>query len=375
MGQKTTTHEMGSAAPKRTTPQKIVICIDGTGQDKKPRKGGGTNVKKFAELLQTDKADQTVIYLAGVGSKADKKKSGKRFGISGGSGAKRLRYKALAELTLNYMPGDEIFIVGFSRGAAICRTLANSIHKEGIPETIKIVHKDKAFCECRPAKGAKLHRPQIEMLGLFDTVASFGVGADIAGMPFHKINLFKNFTIAPNIKQAYHLLSIDEQRDAFLPTLMNAEDRVSETWFAGVHTDVGGGYAEHGLSDITLTYLINRARSHGLQFDDARVEGTKPLKDQDKDKTKVAPDCCAPLHERFRFLGYKLGHRKIKVKVLPSKKAATDLRPKLHKSVYARMKAAEASFITKKKGITKRKYQPDSVEPPISKNYRVDSKD
>ena len=366
MSQKTTTHQMGSAAKKRTTPQKIVICIDGTGQDE--TKPTATNVRKFSNLLLRDPANQKVLYFAGVGSRTDKQQSGKLFGKSGGSGAKRLRYEALAKLTLNYKPGDTVYIVGFSRGAAICRTLANAIHKEGIPETIKITRDgDGAFKACKSAKKkGEVHRPEIEMVGLLDTVASFGVGANVLGIPFQKINLFKNFSIAPNIKKAYHLLSIDEQRDAFQPTLMNAEDRISETWFAGVHTDVGGGYKKRQLSDITLTYLVNRARSHGLQFDEAKV--SEPA-------TKIAPDCCGPLHERFRFLGYKLGRRKIRVKVTKSNEAATDMRPKLHKSVIERMRAPEAHFITKKQGDAKRKYAPKNVVAPVSKNYRIDRKD
>lgn len=356
MPQKTTTHAMGSKAPKDPAPRKIIICIDGTGQDEtKPR---ATNVRKFATLLRKADANQKILYLPGVGSRTDKQRSGKLFGNVGGSGAKRIRREALAELTLNYRPGDRIYIVGFSRGAAICRTLANAIHKNGLPETIKITKEDGVFRSLK--RVGKVHKPEIEMLGVFDTVASFGVGANLAGIPFQKINLFKDLSIAPNIKKAYHLVSIDERRDAFQPTLMNAEDRVSEVWFAGVHTDVGGGYAQHELANITLTYLINRARSHGLQFDEAEV-------------AKIKPDPRGPLHDRDRFLDYKLDWRKIQVKTARGRKA--DLRPKLHKSVLERLGAPEALVKRDKKGTSKSKYAPKNVLSPLRKNYRVDSKD
>ncbi len=84
MSQRTTTHRMGSAAPHRDTPQKIVICIDGTGQDE--TKPSATNVRKFSQLLLTGAANQKVIYLPGVGSRTDKQTSGKMFGNVGGSG-------------------------------------------------------------------------------------------------------------------------------------------------------------------------------------------------------------------------------------------------------------------------------------------------
>ena len=356
MTQKTTTHAMGSRAPKDPTPRKIIICIDGTGQDEtKPR---ATNVRKFANMLLKGDAHQKVIYLAGVGSRTDKQQSGKLFGNVGGSGAKRIRKEALAELTLDYRPGDSIYIVGFSRGAAICRTLANAIHKNGLPETIKIIKKDGDFRDFK--RVGKVHKPEIEMLGLFDTVASFGVGANVAGIPFQKINLFKDLSIAPNIKKAYHLVAIDEQRDAFQPTLMNAEDRISEVWFAGVHTDVGGGYPERELSNITLTYLVNRAKSHGLKFNETEV-------------AKIKPDPRGALHDRDRFLNYKLSKRKIQVKVAKGKQA--DSRPKVHKSVFERLRAEDALVTTKKEGKSKKKYAPKNVASPLGKNYRVDNKD
>ena len=39
-------------------------------------------------------------------------------------------------------------------------------------------------------------------------------------------------------------------------------------WFEGVHTDVGGGFAEHGLSDTTLLWMVAEANKQGLAFDE-----------------------------------------------------------------------------------------------------------
>jgi hypothetical protein len=48
---------------------------------------------------------------------------------------------------------------------------------------------------------------------------------------------------------------------------------IEQVWFTGVHTDVGGGYPETGLSDITLDWMIGKARDAGLAFDQAVMDG------------------------------------------------------------------------------------------------------
>ena len=42
-----------------------------------------------------------------------------------------------------------------------------------------------------------------------------------------------------------------------MPTLMNREDRISELWFPGVHSDIGGGFRYDGLSDVTLQFMLD----------------------------------------------------------------------------------------------------------------------
>jgi hypothetical protein len=46
---------------------------------------------------------------------------------------------------------------------------------------------------------------------------------------------------------------------------MNTEDKIHELWFAGAHSDVGGGYYYDGLADITLRYMLNWI--HDLDWD------------------------------------------------------------------------------------------------------------
>jgi hypothetical protein len=46
-----------------------------------------------------------------------------------------------------------------------------------------------------------------------------------------------------------------------------AGQTVEQTWFCGAHSDVGGGYAESGLSDISLSWMLDRALDAGLKMD------------------------------------------------------------------------------------------------------------
>ncbi len=79
--------------------------------------------------------------------------------------------------------------------------------------------------------------------------------------------LFTKLTVAPNVTRALHLVSIDERREPFTPTLTNHDSsRIDEVWFAGGHADVGGGHAERRLADVTLRFMIDHATEHGLRL-------------------------------------------------------------------------------------------------------------
>jgi hypothetical protein len=194
-------------------------------------------------------------------------------GCATGLGARPIRGKAYFEFAKNYQPGDRIYIFGFSRGAAIARMLANDIIECGIPQSIQAQYyrwpeEGEDYLLDIVVKGPReAGRVPIRMLGLWDTVTAFGV-------PWVKIDPFNILTISGNVEQAIHLVAIDEHRKTFDATLMNQErGNVEEIWFAGAHTNVGGGFEDHKLSDIALNFMINRANEAGLQFlHEARIE-------------------------------------------------------------------------------------------------------
>jgi uncharacterized protein (DUF2235 family) len=244
----------------------LVFCCDGTGNDP----SAPTNVKLFKDaVMRASKATeqrpaQAVYYQKGVGTRAFEEISGS---IAGTGREKRIK-AGYSFLRARYaMPGwrpdqNRVFLLGFSRGAYIVRRLSGMLSFCGLARKAK----DEALAwdiyDNRDARGAaKLRREgrcfdiDVEMVGVWDTVKAT-VDAD-----------FDDHELAGNVTAGYHAMAIDEQRKMFPVLRWNREEkRVLEVWFAGVHSDIGGGYERRGLSNITLQWMIYRAAGHGLLF-------------------------------------------------------------------------------------------------------------
>ena len=72
-------------------------------------------------------------------------------------------------------------------------------------------------------------------------------------------------------------MAIDERRSIFDVFRFNPLDVITERWFAGSHTDVGGGYANHELADIALQWMAQNAVENGLIVDGAKIDLNKPI--------------------------------------------------------------------------------------------------
>jgi hypothetical protein len=273
----------------------IVICLDGTSNTPDQLEMGfaaHTNVFKLYRMLKADpgsgyapdphfdaslckkyKDKQIALYYAGVGNKYDNDAILQTIGMATGMGAGDIIERAYLDLVRVYQPGDRVFIVGFSRGAAIARLLARTIDARGAPRavlTLRLLGKHRVIWS-----SARKVPVRIDVLGCWDTVGSFGVAKTIAGINFQQLNLFKDLTVPDNVAQAYHMVALDEQRDSFEPTLMDPDpirpERIVEVWFAGDHANVGGGWATDSLSDVTLDFLLRRISSGYATDEDPRL--------------------------------------------------------------------------------------------------------
>ncbi len=274
-------------------PKNIVVFSDGSGQE--GGVGHNTNIYKLFNIIEDRTQRQIVFYDPGLGT-GWRKVTGKVSGMGISHNIKQC-YQFIFE---HYEAGDQIFLFGFSRGAATVRSLSSFIHYFGIlpksrPELIKRAYKiyktnGEKKREKRAEEFVQRHHTmwiKIRFIGCFDTVAALGLPWKPASVILNSIpgfgHRFHNFRLSESVENAYHALAIDDERKTFHPVLWDEEVKpfqtVRQIWFAGMHTDVGGGYKEQDLSDIPLVWMLQKAVENGLKvYPDHKV---KPAEDAD----------------------------------------------------------------------------------------------
>jgi uncharacterized protein (DUF2235 family) len=122
-------------------------------------------------------------------------------------------------------------------------------------------------------KAQKRDEIPITFVGLFDTVEAFGVpieefrkAIDFAIWPIS----FRNTVLSNRVLCARHALSLDDERRTFYPVRFDRvksehPERIKEVWFAGVHSDVGGGYPDGDLAYVPLRWMMGEI-GDGLQY-------------------------------------------------------------------------------------------------------------
>ena len=263
--------------------KKLVFCFDGTSND--PSDSSISNVLKLHAMLGGSLDPLNAVnyatkglrsfYYSGVGTRGGwiRQMVNAMFAPTDAD-MEDILEEAERDLNKHHNPDDEIYIFGFSRGAAIARIFAAR-------------HVGK-----RPVK----------FLGVFDTVAAIKGSLDLKKGTYPASGiLFENGTLGKHVEKAVHLVSIDEKRIAFQPTLFNQDlKRITEVWFAGVHSDIGGGYWFDGLSDITLQFMYEQAEDAGLTFlTPAQIKYSR-LRDADNEQQRpgLAAKTLAPRNVR-----------------------------------------------------------------------------
>lgn len=269
--------------------KRIVICCDGTWNRADQEHDGvpcPTNVVKLASRIAKSGEGgitQAIHYDQGVGTgNALDQYSGGAFG----RGLEDNILDAYRFLIGNYEDGDEIFLFGFSRGAFTARSIAGMVRKCGILKRESIaqyraareLYHSKDHPDDKPARDFKRDHSvcgeediRVKFVGVWDTVGSLGI--PLRGLRFltRTKYQFHDTQLSGTIQFAYHALSIDEHRAPFEPTLWDYKPKpgqtVEQVWFAGVHSDVGGGYPETEASDVPLEWMLEKARGAGLALD------------------------------------------------------------------------------------------------------------
>lgn len=224
-------------------------------------------------------------------------------------------------ICMNYVDGDEIVLLGFSRGAFAARAVADMIASLGLLTYAGLDHFAAVFTDYQTMGDIKHHRHPgdfllfpgqltpydgqakgpakirweaerkrqyrellkaadytrdtwkydddddddnhrkitVKAVGVWDTVGALG----IPPVPMLGVKgsarqwRFTNSSVAREVEHAFQALALDEPRAVFRPALWErAEDdsptNLKQVWFPGNHGNVGGGYRDQQIADITL---------------------------------------------------------------------------------------------------------------------------
>jgi uncharacterized protein (DUF2235 family) len=363
---------------------RIVLLSDGTGNS--AAKIWRTNVWRVFEALDLAGSDQIAIYDDGVGTSSFKPLA--LLGSAFGWGLKRNVIDLYKFACRNYKIGDEeIFGFGFSRGAFTIRIVIDLILNQGlVPFNTEAELDRNARAAYRAFRAENFHSvlrieavfrairdlilrsrykqsdnrtvERIRFLGLWDTVAAYG-------LPVEEMTRGVSQWIWPlelpdrrlraGVQRACHALSLDDERTTFHPVLWDESqealpaaaakpttrnERISQVWFAGAHSNVGGGYPDDSLAYIPLYWVMREAEACGLRFK------TPPSAEPNTVAVaKSAGDKDGRFYDPRRGAGgyYRYGPRKLdELCHMRLSRRPEDIveikRPKIHESVLKRIK-------------------------------------
>lgn len=307
----------------------LVVCCDGTSNEI-----GVTlsNVLKLYRVADKDKA-QIVYYHPGIGTVRMpnawgrwRQKLRSIVEMATGRGLDRDVLGAYRFLSKHYRPGDQIYLFGFSRGAYTVRVLAGLIYLVGLLREHQANFAGyalKAYKESSAENDFELGRQfnrivtgqcvAIRFLGVWDTVASVIVPGRL---PFSKLRLeeLPYTSVNPAVQTFRHAIAIDEFRrmfrierwqepQVFKPNPFSQEkvtpkQDIRQVWFAGCHSDVGGGFSEDesGLSKFPLLWMIEQAQLHGLEVRTQMVNHLVRGLPRKNARQYTKPDAAGKLH-------------------------------------------------------------------------------
>ena len=274
-------------------PKNIAFFADGTWNDP----SSNTNVLQLFNATDSIDGEQVKQYDDGVG--ADGNPVSHLFGGAFGAGITQKIKEGYSWIASQYLPGDLIYIFGFSRGAFTARCLAGMIAVSGLPTVNNDDPKclDMAYEAYRNTdlrsdildelnSSYKMYNAKIQLIGVWDTVGSLGIPAIFGGVDVVQYG-FLDTGLHPDVLNAVQALAVDEKRLQFQPTLWdttsNPEQTLTQVWFTGCHCDVGGGNGVdqngNALSNITLCWMAAYASNSGLQIDTGKLPQTQLMAD------------------------------------------------------------------------------------------------
>ncbi|KZV81976.1 hypothetical protein EXIGLDRAFT_730338 [Exidia glandulosa HHB12029] len=289
--------------------KRLLIFCDGTNQDGLVATDNGTsfdddeplyytNVLRLSRAVLPRAPDahdgqdvlQVVYYQSGVGTESDFRGHASSYELAlelfGTAVARKIR-DAYAFITQNWTPGDEIFLFGFPRGAYTARKVAGLIDRMGLLDVKEMGMFYPYWYALETGKGVLPQRPKtpvpIQIVGVWDTVGAIRTSL-LQPFPGEVHRLGIHDALLPrNVKLALHAVALHENRNWFQCTLWEdpSEDEfgdagleelavgqeLKQVWFGGEHSDVGGGWDQHELADISLFWMAGECQKY-IAFDE-----------------------------------------------------------------------------------------------------------
>jgi uncharacterized protein (DUF2235 family) len=367
---------------------KIIILSDGTGNA--ASSVWRTNVWRIFQSLDLRSNDQAAKYDDGVGTS-----SFVPLAILGGAfgyGLKRNILDAYKFICRNYdhNNGSKIYLLGFSRGAFTVRVLAALILEQGLIQAsteaelhygavkayrvyrtlgyhsiwrIEVIFRALRDYLLVPIVDSILRRkpyaelvraavPTIEFIGVWDTVAAYGLPIDemTRGISNWVWPLeLPNRVLNDRVNIARHALALDDERTTFHPVLWTEQQpdqsevavpttiegqKLVQVWFVGMHANVGGGYPDDAVAFVPLYWILEEARKSGLTY--------KVAPDADPDSIKwirSSEDKDGRLYDSRSGLGayYRYGPRPVHELCNDPSNGVLVPTPKIHESVFGRI--------------------------------------
>lgn len=307
-----------------TQPRHIIVLSDGTGNSR--GKAHRTNVWRTYEALDLEDPRepecprQFAFYDDGVGTSSFKPLA--LLGGAVGYGLARNVRDLYEFISRTYREGDRIYAFGFSRGAFTIRVLLGLIASQGLlpyhGDETELRRLSKAAFRAYRCERYKLplnwialprmlrdgvidawarlrgHRRytdvvkqrmvDIEFVGVWDTVAAYGMPIDELAIFINKVLWpldMPGLALSPRVRNAVHALALDDERATFHPKLWDPDPgRIQQVWFAGMHSDVGGGYPDQGLAHVSLQWMLSEAQKHQLRLRSSILQQQQALADE-----------------------------------------------------------------------------------------------
>ena len=185
---------------------------------------------------------------------------------------------------------DEIYLLGFSRGAYTARCIAHLINdlglltKSGLFKLLPLfdLWKKEEFkslqveVEKLEKQGETKRSIRVKACAVWDTVSSIGIPI----LPKRKFK-FVHSDLCANIDNAFQALGLHEHRRNFLPVVWkypkpadpkpaDPKPVLKQCWFLGYHSDIGGGKKTETFAHLSLVWMMSQLEDF-ISFDIDRL--------------------------------------------------------------------------------------------------------